>query len=203
MSHLTPFQVAQLHTAIKMTFTTPSFSIHKYGVERKNFTEEHFERVRGKFFYTKIARKYHAEDLPTFFLANALVRPKAWVGDLASQEAEDAFQEYKGRIASLTYAFTQDIKNLRRWCLDRDLGMDAILVGTDPPLLRAYYERRVIPETIPILHKVFNETLYDRMGAGITDTIQWPKARRFFEVYGPFLDIDVPKYRQIVKDNIT
>jgi hypothetical protein len=97
-------------------------------------------------------------------------------------------------MQSLTYLFKEEIGRM-----DSDLDSNfACSDGKHPPLLKLYLSKKVSLETVVILDMVLGFIgLWDRRLKA--DPI-WNEISRRIKKYKPFLTIDLPKFKAIVKE---
>ena len=137
------FDLYKYYVAIKQHFTT-DYDFFKYnGKMRLNSTS--FETRKDKFFFYKLTKHDNAKDK---ILANLLINPKVWVGEIAdSEKCETIYNDWVTRQQALRYTFKSDLSEL-----DDDFDTEFKVVnGQHPHVLKCYLQKRVGIETLVIL----------------------------------------------------
>lgn len=197
-----PWDVYLIHNACKLHFTTDSYDALKYNFKTSARQKSFFAR-KDKFFFAKLAKQYpEKQQVIDFFVANftKFGDVYTWQG---KPEYEEAYVDWKKRMESLTYLFTQDVDKLASWCESQGMGMDAIISpqGQSLPISKLWIEQTVSLETVVILDILTD--FMSRANNQITETIFWPDFFRKVNKYRPFLRVDRKKYRQIVLKRFT
>lgn len=207
MSNYTAYEAGRIYMGIKLHFTTDSYDYFKYNGQIKTWTPEAFERRRDQGFFGKIARRYDSTQIETFYVSNFMDKPKAWVGELLSEECQTNYKNYLGRLEQLSYLFEQDIQRLANVCEEKGTTLDGSVKGSNPLLLKLYYQKIISPETVVILDRIFGQQMIGKIwDQNITDSVLWPKTRRFLLKYSPFVQFETTKYVRIVSkviDNLS
>ena len=69
-----------------------------------------------------------------------------------------------------------------------------------PELLKKALQKDISFETLCVLNKILN--FFPMWNKKINDTVFWPTFKRKIEKYTPFMEIDIEKYKKILKDII-
>jgi hypothetical protein len=94
--------------AMRKHFTT-SYDFVKYGGKMR-LSVDSFEIRRDKFFFYKLSKRKDSKD---FVLANLIVNPDIWIGNLVdSEDANTNYTEWQNRQQSLSYIFKNDLHEL-------------------------------------------------------------------------------------------
>jgi hypothetical protein len=150
-----------------------------------------FENRKDKFHFYKLSKRKEAKDL---ILANMLVSPDSWIGDLLEPKAENVYKDWLKRKQSLTYQFKSDINEL-----DEDYNANFYVDrGQHPKLLKLYMMKRVSLESLIILCELSKCLRY--WEKNISDTVVFPDINNLVRKYRPFLDYDKDKMRKILLD---
>jgi T4 gene Gp59 loader of gp41 DNA helicase/T4 gene Gp59 loader of gp41 DNA helicase C-term len=187
-----------LYHTLHLHFTQKSYNYFKYH-GKCNIGKDAFLNRRDKYIFYAISRKYNLEDAKQFFIANLLHKPKAWIGELNSVEADEVYLTWKKRNQALTYTFEQDIISL----FDSVETPNDLLVvrdGQEPKLLKELYYENIAPETLIILNRLLN--FFDMWDEKIQDDIVYPAAMFKLKKYEPFVDFDVAKFKKILTSQI-
>jgi hypothetical protein len=178
------------YLAVKKHFTS-TYDFFKYSGKVSASTMS-FENRKDKFHFYKLSKRKDAKEL---ILANMLVSPKSWIGDLLEPKAEEIYLDWKKRKQSLTYQFKSDIVNLD----DDDYNMNFYVEnGQHPKLIKLYSMKRVSLESLVILCDISKCLKY--WEKNISDQIVFPDINKLVRKYRPFLDYDKDKMRKILLD---
>jgi len=184
------FDVYVYYLALKRHFTS-SYDFFKYnGKVKANATS--FENRKDKFFFYKLSKRKDNRD---YILANLLVKPNAWAGDLVDDNAEAIYNDWLKRKQALTYRFKSDIMEL-----NEDFNSNFIVEdGQHPRVLKLYSMNRISLETLVILCDLTGCLKY--WEKAIQDTIVFPDINRLVKKYFPFMEYDKAKMKKILLDN--
>ena len=196
-----PFEAYKKYIAIKSHFQS-KYDFFKFkGVVKAN--QQNFEVRRDKAFLHKVSKIYNEEQYQQYLVANFLQNKDIWIGDIFSESGRQKYLDYKKRIQSLEYTFTNDMKKIKDM-LDSKiiLKFDELFVikqNEDFPLLVAMvFDGTIEFESFIIMNKILK--FLDNFNKTITDEIIWADFRQKCVKYSPFLQIDLPKYKKIMKD---
>jgi hypothetical protein len=179
------------YLALKKHFTTKGYDYHKYnGKVKASFST--FQTRNDAFFFYKLSQK---KDPHGMILANVLHNPNVWIRDVIEEEGNERYLDWKGRINSLTYLVSQDLKHLD------DSYKENFIVknGQHPYILSLFLQRKISLETITILSNLAN--IFDYWEANIVDKIVASDKILISKKYFPFLEIDRKKFSSLVKNH--
>jgi hypothetical protein len=182
---------------LKLHFTS-KYDYVKYS-GKTNVTKDQFMLRKDKFQFYKLSRKYKRDELFGFFVANMLVNPKIWVGDLLSEDAESEYKVWQKTQQSLSYVFEQDIHRL----FDSVNNPEELLKVVDrqyPLLYNLYMQGNITKETLIILNELLN--FLPMWVKKVEDDIIFPEFVKSCEKYKPFLNFDKPKMLALLKKNL-
>ena len=186
------FSVYRMYIALKLHFTTDNYdAIAQKG--RVKASRIAFNKRKDLFSIKKIAKTYSDEDVANFLVANFSSGDR-W-GGMFDTEAGKRFTEWKKKIESLSYVFTQDLDNIILELEEDGLKFEDIFKisnGQHPYIIKAYLRKTITLETLVILDKIYN--FLDTFNSTITDTVVWPDISRLIKKYKPFLKINIEKY---------
>ena len=197
MSEAGGFEAYAMFHALKLHFTS-KYDYVKYS-GKTNVTKEQFMIRKDKFQFYKLSRKYKREELFGFYVANMLVNPKIWVGDLLSEDAESEYKVWQKTQQSLSYVFEQDIHRL----FDSVNNPEELLKVVDkqyPLLYNLYMQGMCVKETLIILNELLN--FLPMWVKKVDDDIIFPEFVKSCERYKPFLNFDKPKMLALLKKNL-
>lgn len=190
------YEAFSLYNSLKLHFNSDSYDYFKYN-GKSNISIESFENRKDKWHFYKLSRRFTNKDqAQDFLVANLLTDSNAWVGHLLTDESDATYRERQKVIQSLTYSFTNDIKDLFG-----DNPNEMIKCSEDyPKLLLKFLHKEITIETLCILNKLLNFLpMWDKK---ITDTIHYPAISRKTKKYTPFIPFDMTKYKLILKKEI-
>ena len=191
------FEAYQLYTGLKLHFTT-KYDFVKYS-GKTYVTKEQFMLRKDKFSFYKLSRKYNRDELFGFFIANLLVNPKIWAGDLLSEDAESEYKLWQKIQQSLSYVFEQDLHKLFN-LVNKPEELLRVVDKQYPLLYNLYMQEKVSKETLIILNELMN--FIPMWVKKVEDDIIFPEFVKSCEKYKPFLNFDRPKMLALLKKNL-
>ena len=191
------FEAYAMFHALKLHFTS-KYDYVKYS-GKTNVTKDQFMLRKDKFQFYKLSRKYKRDELFGFFVANMLVNPKIWVGDLLSEDAESEYKVWQKTQQSLSYVFEQDIHRLFD-SVNNPEELLKVVDGQYPLLYNLYLHDKVKKETILILNDFMN--FMPMWKKKVEDDILFPDFTKSCEKYKPFFSYDEQKMKKIIKDKL-
>jgi hypothetical protein len=197
MSENGGYAVYMLYNALHLHFTTKSYDYFRYG-GKTNAKKDTFLNNKNKYSFYKISRKYSFEETKNFFLSNFVDKTTKWIGELLTEEADEAYRKWQKRNQSLTYTFQNDILSL----LDKYDTKDLLQVrpGRHPKLLEEVMQGRISIETLVILNDIMN--FFPMWQQKIDDDIIWPDWKFRCEKYAPFVSYDKDKFKKFLIESI-
>ncbi len=190
---MTGFEVYKLYLALKLHFTSDSYDYFQYGGSAKA-SQKSFDQRKDKFFFVKLSRKFKSLELREFFVANMIAEDKVYPATLVREGAKN-YAEWIKRKESLSYQFREDVSTLHE--ISEDFEGLFTVKSVHPPLVKAFLGGRISIETLTIFNKIFQFVpQFDRI---ISDEIVWKPLRNKVVKYDPFLDVDLGKYKSIIK----
>jgi hypothetical protein len=198
MSENSGYATFALFHTLHLHFNSKSYDYFKYN-GKCNIGKDAFLNRRDKYVFYSISRKYNLTEAKQFFISNLFAKPKCWIGDLNTGEADEVYKNYQKRIQSLTYVFTNDIIHL----FDKVEKPNDILTvndGQDPILLKELYYGNICSETLIILNHFLK--FCDIWEKKINDDIIFPEFVFKCKKYEPFLMYDKEKFKEIIVSKI-
>ena len=190
-----PFDAYKQYLSLKNHFTKEKYDYHKY-CGKSRATVQSFYKRKDRFWFEKISRNKNDKEVIEFFISNFITctdPSKLWIGEMI-REGEDRYSSWKKRTQSLAYVFKEE--------------MEKILVGTDldsafqtsnghPLVLKKYLSGQISIETLVICDKILGYRIdYDKK---LKDPV-WETVSMRMRKYSPFLNIDVFRYKKILKE---
>jgi hypothetical protein len=184
------FNAFRSYQAIKRHFENKSYDYFKYN-GKTNITFDKFKIRKDLILFAKLAKK---QDVANRVLSNVLKNEKTWIKDIVSEEGETIYLDWKKRIDSLKYTFSNDLSNLD----DNYFKNFEIIEGQHPILVNKLLKKDISFETFTILCDISNP--YEIWEQSINDKIILPSILLKSKKYLPFLDFDKKNYKKIIKD---
>ena len=192
-----PADAYRCYLALKNHFTKDKYDYHKYR-GKVRATNEAFYKRKDRFWFEKFARQKNDKEIEEFFVSNFIYSTDpstVWIGEMI-KEGEGRYQEWQKKVQSLTYIFKEETGSVFE-----NKKMDDMFDCSKghPPILKSYLggdislESMVIYDRILGYGKDFDKRLKDPV---------WETVSRKIKKYSPFLNIDVSRYKKILKEVI-
>jgi|TARA_R110002050_G_scaffold172215_1_gene304490 hypothetical protein len=190
-----PFDAYKQYLSLKNHFTKDKYDYHKY-CGKSRATVQSFYKRKDRFWFEKLARNKSDKEVIEFFISNFISctdPSKLWIGEMI-REGEGRYTSWKKRTQSLSYVFKEEVETILSGesfdsCFDIKRG--------HPIVLKKYLSGEISIETLVILDKIlgfrndFNSKLQDPV---------WETVNMKMKKYSPFLNIDVFRYKKILKE---
>ena len=149
------FDVYRSYLALRLHFTTDKYDVIKQR-GRVRATKQSFFKRNDLLSIRKIADTFSEKEVVDFLVAN-FVSGDRW-GGVFNSEAKSNYNDWKRRIESMTYTFTNDIDKLVFEIEKRQINFNDIFVNGNnhPILLKMYLRRDISMETMVILNDINN-----------------------------------------------
>ena len=192
-----PADAYRCYLALKNHFTKDKYDYHKYH-GKVRATNEAFYKRKDRFWFEKFARQKNDKEVEEFFVSNFIYSTDPgtmWIGEMI-KEGEGRYSEWKRKVQSLTYLFKQETENVFE---NKKVDDMFDCSKGHPPILKRYLggdislESMVIYDRILGYGKDFDKKLKDPV---------WESVSRKIKKYSPFLNIDVFRYKKILKEVI-
>lgn len=186
------YDAAKYYTSIKLHFNE-----EKYNAITYNFKTKSYFIPENKFYIFQKLYKLYKDDLVNFYVANFLENPKSSLFDLVSPEADYIYRKWKIKNESLTYLFKQEISEL----LSEHSLKELLQVQKNYPILMIkVMQEEVSMETLLIMDSIVQ--YFDYWNKKIKEDIVWKDFRMKCNKYRCFMNIDVDKFKQILKKEV-
>ncbi|MDB4349075.1 hypothetical protein OAA64_02000, partial [bacterium] len=131
-----------------------------------------------------------------FFISNFITctdPSKLWIGEMI-REGEGRYTSWKKRTQSLSYVFKEEVEKIFS-----DSNFDSIFSldeSTHPQILKEYLKDNISIETFVILDRIlgFRKDWDEKLSDPVWETVSMRMKK-----YSPFLNIDVSRYKKILK----
>ena len=192
-----PVDAYKCYLAMKNHFTKDNYDYHKYA-GKVRATREAFYKRKDRFWFEKFSRQKNDKEVVDFFVSNfvSTTDPSTmWIGEMI-KEGEGRYIDWKKKVQSLSYVFKEEVDNLFR-----DKKVDDVFNCSKghPPILKSYLGGDTSLETMVICDRIFEYGKdFDKR---LKDPV-WETVSRKIKKYDPFLNINVPHYKKILKEII-
>ncbi len=190
-----PFDAYRCYLSMKNHFTKDKYDYHKYR-GKSRATVQSFYKRKDRFWFEKLARNKSDQEVVEFFVSNFIncTDPgKLWIGEMI-KDGEGRYTEWKKRNQSLSYVFKEETE-----FIFSDSNFDSMFAmdGTrHPQILKEYLRKNISVETLVILDKILG--FRENFDSHLKDPV-WETVSMRMKKYSPFLNIDVQRYKKILK----
>jgi hypothetical protein len=193
---VTDFETYKTYLAFKNHFTKETYDYHKY-CGRSRASKDSFYKRTDRYFFERLSRQKNDEEIKAYFVANFVEcsdPERLWIGDII-REGEDVYKEWLKKTQSLSYLFKTEAEVFIHKKNFEEL-FDC-KTGNHPEILKKYLQKGITLETITILDMILEYVKnFDKK---LTDPI-WNFVSLRIRKYRPFLNIDVEKYKNVLKE---
>jgi len=192
-----PYDAYRCYLSLKNHFTKDHYDFHKYGGKTRA-TKQAFYKRKDRFWFEKFSRQKNDKEVVEFFVSNfvSTTDPSTmWIGEMI-KDGEGRYTEWKKRVQSLSYIFKEEVDNL----FDGN-KVDEVFDCSKghPPILKSYLGGNTSLETMVICDKIFE---YGKdFDQKLNDPV-WETVSRKIKKYESFLNINVPRYKKILKETV-
>jgi len=194
---MTPFDAYKQYLALKNHFSKEKYDYHKYAGKSRASVET-FNKRKDKYWFEKLSRQKSDEEIKNFYIANFVEADdpnSLWIGNVI-RAGEGYYKEWVKRQQSLQYIFTQESETLfSEYTLDQAFDCSK----GHPPVLKKFLSGNISPETLVIYDRIF--LIRNNFDKKLLDPI-WESVSLKIRKYTPFLNIDVFRYKKILKGTI-
>jgi hypothetical protein len=192
-----PFDSYKTYLSLKNHFTKDSYDYFKY-CGKSRATLQSFYKRKDRMWFEKVSRQKTDQEVVDFFVSNFVScnDPETlWIGEMI-KEGETRYQNWQKKIQSLSYIFKEESQTL----FDENKFEDVFNCSKGhPPLLKKFLTGKVSLETLVIYDKIFSYS--NNFDKKLRDPV-WETVSRRIKKYNPFLNIDVFRFRKILKEII-
>jgi len=192
-----PFDSYKCYLSLKNHFTKESYDYHKY-CGKSRATVQSFYKRKDRFWFEKVVRQKTDQEVVDFFVANFVScnEPQSlWIGEIM-KEGETRYRNWQKRIQSLSYLFKEESQQLFSQHKFEEV-FDCS--KSHPVLLKMFLSKKISLETMVIYDRIFQYG--NNFDKKLKDPV-WETIRMKIKKYSPFLNIDVFRYRKILKEVI-
>jgi hypothetical protein len=193
---VTPFDVYKNYLSFKNHFTKENYDYFKYcGKSRASL--DSFHKRKDRYFFERTSRQKSDDEIKSYFVANFIEceDPQSlWIGEII-RSGEDNYIKWLKRVQSLFYLFKTECEVF----LNKESFKSIFTIknGQHPELLKKYFQNAISLETMVILDMILNYV--EDFDKKITDPV-WETVSLRIKKYKPFLNIDIAKYKNVLKE---
>ena len=194
------YEAYQKYVGIKLHFQQDKYDYIKYNKSVKT-SKQKFLLRKDKYFFDKICKIYNDKEFESLLISNFLKKSDLWVGDLLTDSCRQNFQDWKKINQSLEYIFKQDLIIIQDHMLSENLQFNELFtkkVGNWTPIVNLSYGKIIHIETFIIMNKILS--FFNKMDKIIDDELIWTSYKKNCLKYSSFIDIDIKKYKKIMKN---
>ena len=192
-----PADAYRCYLALKNHFTKDHYDYIKYRGKTRASNQAFYKR-KDRFWFEKFARQKNDKEIEDFFVSNFIYSTDPstmWIGEMI-KEGEGRYQEWQKKVQSLTYIFKEETESVFE-----NKKMDDMFDCSKghPPILKSYLGGDISLESMVIYDRIFDYGKdFDKR---LKDPV-WETVSRKIKKYSPFLNIDVSRYKKILKEVI-
>ena len=192
-----PADAYRCYLALKNHFTKDHYDYHKYRGKTRA-THQAFYKRKDRCWFEKFSRQKNDKEVVEFFVSNFIYTtdPQTmWIGEMI-KEGEERYVQWQKRVQSLSYIFKEEVSTL----FDEKKVDEVFDCSTGHPLiLKSYLGKKTSLETLVICDRIFEYRKdFDKK---LNDPV-WETVSRKIKKYKSFLNIDVPRYKKILKETV-
>ena len=190
-----PFDAYRCYLSLKNHFTKDHYDYHKYRGKTRATVQAFYKR-KDRFWFEKFARQKNDKEVEEFFVSNFIYSTDPatmWIGEMI-KEGEGRYTEWKKKVQSLSYIFKEEVENVFE-----EQKVDDVFNCSKghPSILKSYLGGDTSLETMVICDIIFGYGKdFDKR---LNDPV-WETVSRKVKKYKPFLNINVPRYKKILKE---
>ena len=195
---VTPFDTYKSYLGLKNHFTKKTYDYHKY-CGKSRATLQSFYKRKDRFFFEKLSRQKDDSEVIDFFVSNFVScdDPQTlWIGEIM-QNGEGNYTQWKKKVQSLSYIFREEVEPIfNQKNFDRMFEIEG---SKHPLLVKEHLQKNISLETMIILDRILGfKKNFDKK---LKDPV-WEFLSMRMDKYGPFIHIDVFKFKKILKQVI-
>ena len=195
---VTPIDVYKTYLAFKNHFTKENYNYFKYS-GKSRCSAAAYNKRKDRYFFERMSRKKDDGEIKEYFLANFIEcddPERLWIGEIIST-GEDNYTSWAKRAQTLTYMFKTEIEVF----INKDNLQELFTVkgSSHPEILKKYLQGAISIETMVILDMVLG---YIKNFDKKLDDPVWNTVSLKLKKYKPFLNIDVNKFKTILREQV-
>jgi hypothetical protein len=192
-----PIDCYKTYLSIKNHFSKQSYDFFKYNGKTK-VSEKTFYSKKDRFWFEKLSRQKDDKEILDFFVSNYAFSDdpsNLWIGNII-KGGEENYLNWKYKIENLHEIFEKEVfekiskENFNEYFIIKN--------NRHPQILKDYLKKEISIETIIILNKILN--FKKDFDCKLLDPV-WSIVSLKIEKYSPFLNINIFKYKKILKEH--
>jgi hypothetical protein len=195
---MTPIDVYKTYLAFKNHFTKQSYSYFKYSGKSRTSVQAYNNR-KDRYFFERMSRKKTDDEIKQYFLANFVEcddPDRLWIGEIISA-GEDNLKSWMKRSQTMGYMFKTEVEVFVS--KENFQQLFSIKGQSHPEVLKKYLQGALSIETMVILDIILD---YVKNFDKKLDDPVWTTVSLKIKKYKPFLNIDVERYKSILKEQV-
>ena len=193
---MSPFDCYKSYLAFKNHFCKESYDYFKYcGKSRASL--DSFHKRKDRYFFERMSRQKSDEEIKAYFVANFVEcsDPQSlWIGEII-RTGEDTYTNWLRKSQSLFYLFKTEAEVF----INKDSFVELFEIKNNqhPEILKKYFQKAISLETMVILDMILGYV--KKFDKKLTDPV-WETVSLRIRKYNPFINIDVVKYKNTLKE---
>jgi len=190
------YDAYRCYLSLKNHFTKDHYDYIKYRGKTRA-TKQSFYKRKDRFWFEKFARSKNDKEVEEFFVSNFISTTDPatmWIGDMI-KNGEARYVDWKKKVESLSYNFKEETSSVFA-----DNNFDAMFHidgSRHPDILKEYLGGKISLETMVICDIILGYVKeWDKK---LNDPV-WETVSMKIKKYKPFLNIDVQRYKKILKE---
>ena len=195
---MTPIDVYKTYLAFKNHFTKKSYNYFKYSGKSRASVQAYNKR-KDRYFFERMSRKKTDDEIKEYFLANFVEcddPDRLWIGEIISS-GEDNLKSWTKRSQTMSYMFKTEVEVFVN--KENFQQLFSIKGQSHPEVLKKYLQGALSIETMVILDIILG---YVRNFDKKLEDPVWTTVSLKIKKYKPFLNINVDKYKSILKEQV-
>ena len=191
-----PFECYKTYLAMKQHFTKDKYDYVKY-CGRSRASLQSFHKRKDRYFFEKISRQHPDKEIENFFVANFAEcdDPQTLYMVDIIKNGEKRYNTWKKKNQSLSYIFKEEISSL--FSPNNFVEHFKIKGRKHPSIVKEYLMKNISLETLIILDQIIDYT--PKFNKKLRDPV-WELISQRMKKYSTFINIDVLRYKKILKE---
>ena len=190
-----PFDAYRCYLSLKNHFTKDHYDYYK-NEGRTRVKKETFYKRKDRFWFERFARQKNDKEVVDFFVSNFVSTTdpaKMYIREMI-QTGEDRYIDWKKKVESLSYVFKEESEDLFK---NNDMDKVFDCSQGHPIVLKKFLGGNISLDTLVIYDRILGYG--NNFDKKLKDPV-WETVSRRVRKYTPFLNIDVFRYKKILKE---
>jgi len=193
---VSPFDCYKSYLAFKNHFCKESYDYFKY-CGRSRASLDSFHKRKDRYFFERMSRQKSDDEIKAYFVANfaECSDPQSlWIGEII-RTGEDTYTNWLKKSQSLFYLFKTEAEVF----INKDSFVELFEIKNNqhPEVLKKYFQKAISLETMVILDMILDYV--KKFDKKLTDPV-WETVSLRIRKYKSFINIDVAKYKEVLKE---